>query len=137
MFKVRDGRVTLVDDGLAGPNGIALSPDERFLYVGDWDPDHKGVMRYALDADGDPVGPARLLCDLTGEPGEDAIDGIAVDAEGRLYVCGPGGIWVLSPEGERLELIELPEAPHNLAWGPEGELYVTAMTSIYRLRRNQ
>ena len=79
-----------------------------------------------------------LLCDLTDEPGEDAIDGIKVDPEGRLYVCGPGGIWVLSPEGEKLELIELPEAPHNLAWGDADgrSLYVTAMTSIYRIRRN-
>jgi sugar lactone lactonase YvrE len=50
-------------------------------------------------------------------------------------VCGPGGIWVLSPGGEKLELIELPEAPHNLAWGPDvSTLYVTALTSIYRVR---
>jgi gluconolactonase len=54
--------------------------------------------------------------------------------EGNLYVCGPGGIWVISPEGEQVDLIELPEAPHNLAWGPDANtLYVTAMTSIYRI----
>ena len=52
---------------------------------------------------------------------------------GNLFVCGPGGIWVLSPGGDRLGLLELPEAPHNLAWG-DGDLYITAMTSIYRLR---
>ena len=134
VYAVRDGAVSLVTDELAGPNGIALSPDERWLYVGDWDPDHKVVMRY----DRRRGGPGELLCDLTGEPGEDAIDGIKVDPQGRLYVCGPGGIWVLSPEGEKLELIELPEAPHNLAWGDADRrgLYVTAMTSIYRIRRN-
>ncbi|MGH2822329.1 MAG: SMP-30/gluconolactonase/LRE family protein, partial [Thermoleophilaceae bacterium] len=112
-----------------------FSPDERWLDVGDWDEGHKAVMRYPIAADGSPAGPGELLCDLTGEPGEDAIDGVKVHPDGRLFVCGPGGIWVLSPEGEKLELIELPEAPHNLAWGPDPTtLYVTALTSIYRLR---
>jgi gluconolactonase len=130
-----DGELLLVDDSLEGPNGIASSPDERRLYVGDWDTDHKAVMRYAIAEDGSPGGPGELLCDLTDERGEDAIDGIEVHSDGRLFVCGPGGIWVLSPEGEKLELIELPEAPHNLTWGPdETTLYVTALTSIYRLR---
>jgi gluconolactonase len=136
VFAVRpDGSVLLIDDSLEGPNGIAFSPDERFLYVGDWDPSHKAVMRYEIAADGSRIGEPELLCDLTAEPGDDAIDGIKVRADGTLFVCGPGGIWVISPAGERLELIELPEAPHNLAWGPdERTLYVTALTSIYRLR---
>jgi len=134
VYAVGEGVVSLVTDELAGPNGIALSPDERWLYVGDWDPQHKAVMRYDIERGG----PGELLRDLTDEPGEDAIDGIEVDQTGRLYVCGPGGIWVLSPEGEKLELIELPEAAHNLAWGDADgrSLYVTAMTGIYRIRRN-
>ena len=50
-------------------------------------------------------------------------------------MCGPGGIWILSAAGERLGRLELPEAPHNLAWGDdERSLYVTALTSVYRLR---
>ena len=67
---------------------------------------------------------------------EDAIDGIKVDRDGNLYVCGPGGIWVLSPDGEHLGTLRLPEAPHNLAWGDaDGRtLYITALTSVYRLR---
>lgn len=136
VFGVRpDGSVLLVSDELEGPNGIAFSLDERWLYVGDWDDSHKEVMRYPIGEDGSAAGPGELLCDLTGEPGEDAIDGIKVHPDGRLFVCGPGGIWVLSPEGEKLELVELPEAPHNLAWGPdESTLYVTALTSIYRMR---
>ena len=138
VFSVREGRVTLVTDELAGPNGLAFSPDERYLYVGDWDVDHKAVMRYEIDADGRRVGGGELLYDMTDAPGEDAIDGIKVDADGVLYVCGPGGIWVISPRGERLDFIELPEVPHNAAWGgADGrDLYVTAMTSIYRLRRS-
>jgi gluconolactonase len=73
---------------------------------------------------------------MTDAPGEDAIDGIKVDRNGNLFVCGPGGIWVLSPEGEQVGLLRLPEAPHNLAWGDdEGRtLYITALTGVYRLR---
>ena len=132
VFCVRDGEVSLVTDELAGPNGIALSPDERYLYVGNWDPERKVVMRYELDAGRR----GEVLYDMTDAPGEDAIDGIKVDPDGNLYVCGPGGIWVLSPLGERLGLIELPEDPHNLAWGDaDGRaLYITALTSVYRMR---
>jgi gluconolactonase len=131
VFRVRDGEISLVTDELAGPNGIAISPDERYLYVGDWDPDRKVVMRYDLVS-----GASEVLYDMTGAPGEDAIDGIKVDPVGNLFVCGPGGIWVLSPDGEKLGVLGLPEDPHNLAWGDAdaGALYITALTSVYRLR---
>jgi gluconolactonase len=129
------GSVTLIDDSLEGPNGLTFSPDERFLYVGNWDPEHKVVVRYELDAVGATVGRS-VFFDMTEAPGEDAIDGVKVDVEGNLYVCGPGGVWVLSSEAERLGLIELPEDPHNLAFGGADarDLYVTALTSLYRLR---
>jgi gluconolactonase len=135
VFRVADGEVSLVSDELAGPNGLAFSPDERYLYVGNWDPEHKVVMRYDVEAGG----PGEVLFDMTGVPDEDAVDGIEVDREGTLYVCGPGGIWVLSPAGERLALLKLPEAPHNLAWGDaDGRtLYITALTGVYRLRLTQ
>jgi len=131
VYRVKDGEVTLVTDELEGPNGVALSPDERFLYVGNWDEARKIVLRIDLED-----GSSAVFFDMTDAPGEDAIDGIKVDQEGNLYVCGPGGIWVLSPEGEHLGTLRLPEAPHNLAWGDEDgkTLYVTAETSIYRLR---
>ena len=58
-----------------------------------------------------------VFYDMTDAPGEDALDGIKVDVEGNLYVCGPAAIWMLSPSGERLGLLELPEDPHNLAFG--------------------
>ena len=130
-----DGAVVLIDDTLEGPNGIAFSPDESLLYVGNWDLEHKVVVRYELDDSGSVL--ARdIFYDMTDAPGEDALDGIKVDVEGNLYVCGPGGIWVLSPSGERLGLLELPEDPHNLAFGggDSRDLYVTALTSVYRLR---
>jgi gluconolactonase len=135
VYRVRDGAVSLETDELEGPNGLAFSPDERFLYVGNWDPARVYVMRYPVAENG-ALGAGTILCDLTDAPGEDAIDGMKVDTAGHLFVCGPGGIWVLSPEGARLGLLRLPENPHNLAWGDEDgrTLYVTALTSVYRIR---
>jgi gluconolactonase len=131
VFAAKDGEVRLVTDELRGPNGLAFSPDERWLYVGNWDFERVVVMRY------DPeTGDGSVFFDMTGAPGEDAIDGLKVDDEGNLYVCGPGGIWVLSAAGEHLGTLRLPEAPHNLAWGDDDgrTLYITALTGVYRLR---
>jgi gluconolactonase len=131
-----DGEVVLLTDELSGPNGLAFSPDERHLYVGNWEDGRSVVMRWAVTADGDLIEPV-VFADLTGEPGEDSIDGLAVDPAGRVFVCGPGGIWVLAPDGTRLGLLELPESPHNLTWGDDdgSTLYVTALSSVYRLLR--
>jgi len=136
VFRVRDGEVQLVTGELRGPNGIAFSPDERFLYVGNWDPQHKVVMRYPVAPDG-KVGPGEVFHDMTGAPGEAAIDGIKVDQRGDLFVTGPGGVWILSPDGKLLGILEaFPEEQHNLAWGDEdgGTLYLTALTGVYRIR---
>jgi gluconolactonase len=137
VFGVGDGDVFLVSDELEGPNGLAFSPDEKYLYVGNWDPRHKVVMRYEIDASGAAVG-GTVFYDMTDAPGEDALDGLKVDVEGNVYACGPGGIWILSPQGNKLGLLRLPEDPHNLAWGDADArtLYVTALTSIYRVRLN-
>jgi gluconolactonase len=131
VFAARDGEVQLVTDELTGPNGLAFSPDERWLYVGNWDFERVVVMRYDPD-----TGEGSVFFDMTGAPGEDAIDGLKVDRDGNLYVCGPGGIWILSAAGEHLGTLRLPEAPHNLAWGDDDgrTLYVTALTSVYRIR---
>ena len=130
VFRARDGEVSLLTDELLGPNGLAFSPDEHWLYVGNWDFDRIVVMRYDSD-----TGEGSVFFDMTSPDAEDAIDGLKVDLDGNLYVCGPGGIWVLSAQGEHLGTLKLPEAPHNLAWGGDGhDLYITALTSVYRLR---
>jgi gluconolactonase len=134
VFRAKEGEVVLLTDELEGPNGLAFSPDERYLYVGNWDPRRKVVMRYEVDKAGD-VSNGTVFYDMTDAPGEDAIDGLKVDREGNVYVCGPGGIWVLSSAGDHLATLRLPEAPHNLAWGGEDgrTLYITALASVYRL----
>ena len=137
VYSVKDGKVQLASTDFMGPNGLALSPDEKFLYVGDWDDHKKAVFRYPVNADG-TLGQGELFFDMTSAPGEDAIDGIKVDLAGNLYVSGPGGLWILSPDGRHLGTLHGPEHPHNLAWGDaDGRtLYLAAQTSIYRLRLN-
>lgn len=137
VFRVKDGRVDLLAHDVAGPNGIAFSPDERTLYVGNWDEKKKVVLAYDVQKDG-TLGPARVFFDMTSAPGEDAIDGIKVDQLGNLYVSGPGGLWILSPDGAHLGTIEGPEHPHNMAWGgPDYRtLYLTAQHGLYRVTLN-
>lgn len=135
VYCLRDGVLKLVSSDFAGPNGLALSPDERTLYVGNWDPKRKVVNRYRVSEDG-TLTPEGHLIDLTDQPGEDAIDGIKVDTRGHVYVSGPGGLWIVAPDGVVLGRLSLPEQPHNMAFGdPDSRsLYLAAQTSVYRLR---
>jgi gluconolactonase len=134
VFSLKNGNLRLVASDLAGPNGLAFSPDERYLYVGNWDPKKKVVMRYPVAADG-TLGAGSVFFDMTAAPGEDALDGIKVDTLGNLYVSGPGGLWILSPDATHLGTLVGPEHPHNLAWGDDGQtLYLTAQTGLYRIR---
>jgi gluconolactonase len=137
VYMLKDGNLRAIATDLTGPNGIALSPDERYLYVGNWDDARKVVMRYEATSDGG-YGNGSVLFDMTAAPGEDAIDGIKVDVKGHLYVSGPGGLWVLSPDGRHLGTIMAPRHIHNMAWGDEDRktLYLCARDRLYRMRLN-
>ena len=133
VFALHGGTLKLVSTDLKGPNGIAFSPDEKYLYIGNWDTARKVVMRYEVGADA-RLANGTVFFDMTRAPGEEAIDGIKVDREGNLYVSGPGGLWILSPEGKHLGTIVTPRHAHNLAWGDDGRtLYLTAEGTLYRL----
>jgi gluconolactonase len=135
VYRLKDGAVTLLSTDLKGPNGIAFSPDERYLYVTNWDERSKVVMRYEMAADG-TLARGGVFFDMTGAPGEEALDGVKVDRAGNLFVSGPGGVWVLSAEGVHLGTIKGPELAANMAWGDEDgkSLYLTARSGLYRLR---
>lgn len=138
VYRLADGKVSLLTKDLTGPNGLAFSPDERFLYVDNWDEQRKVIMRYPVNADGS-LGTGTVFLDVTrSDPGEQAWDGLKVDREGNVYAAGPGGIWVLDPSGKHLGTISAPETPANMAWGDaDGRtLYITARTSLYRVRLN-
>ena len=137
VYSIYKGKLQLITTDFTGPNGIAFSPDEKYLYVGDWDDKKKVVMRYEVGADA-TLKNGKLFFDMTSTPGEDALDGIKVDQRGNLYVSGPGGLWVISAEGKHLGTIITPKHAHNFAWGDaDGKtLYLCARSGLYRIRLN-
>ncbi|HET9693648.1 MAG TPA: SMP-30/gluconolactonase/LRE family protein [Steroidobacteraceae bacterium] len=135
VYRAKDGAVTLLAQGLRGPNGLAFSADERFLYVDNWDPEAKVVLRYPVREDG-TLGAPETFADLTREvPGEEALDGLKVDAQGNVWVAGPDGLRVYSAAGRHLGTIRAPRPIHNFAWGgADGRmLYLTARDRLYRM----
>jgi gluconolactonase len=122
---------TLLVDDFAAPNGLALSPDERRLYVDDTIRGHIRVFDVQQDwtlTGGEVL--AELGVDDTGVP-----DGMKVDRAGNLYCTGPGGIWLCAPSGTILGRIRTPEVAANVGWGDDGNtLYIAASTTLYRLR---
>jgi gluconolactonase len=137
VFSLHNGKLRAVSKDMTGPNGLALSPDEKYLYVGNWDEKKKVVYRYTVTPDGN-LENGKIFFDMTSAPGEDAIDGVKVDSAGNVYISGPGGLWVVSPAGEHLGTIHLPMHPHNMAWGDDDRktLYMTARSGLYRIRLN-
>ena len=135
VFKYAGGRLAAIVRDLKRPNGIALSPDEKTLYVTDSGDLHKVLMRYDVGADG-TVSNARVFADFNKETAPGLPDGLKVDERGNVYTTGPGGVWVFSPEGTHLGTIHTPEPPANVGWGDlDGKtLYITAVTSVYKIK---
>jgi gluconolactonase len=122
----------LVKD-LPRPNGIAFSPDEKYLYVNNSEP-KKFWMRYTVKADG-TLTDGKVFFDASSDTREGAPDGMKVDQKGNVYSAGPGGVWIFSPEGKHLGTLVVPERVGNVAWGGADHktLYIAASSSVYRI----
>ena len=130
--RAADGEVVLLVDDFERPNGLAFSPDETVLYVDDTERGH--IRAFDVRPDGG-IANGRVFAELEGrEPGRP--DGMKVDWEGNVYCTGPGGFWIFSSAGKYLGRVLMPEVPANLAWGDSDwkTLYITAQTSVYRMR---
>jgi gluconolactonase len=130
------GEVVLISRKLDFPNGIALSPDEKTLYVNQSDPKAATITAFSVLPDG-TVGEGRLFFDATPRvAGNKGLpDGLKVDERGNLWTSGPGGILVISPEGKLLGVLNTGEATANCAWGNDGRtLYITADSKLLRIR---
>jgi gluconolactonase len=128
-----DGSLRLLTKDLAQPNGLAFSPDGRLLYIDD--SMNRDIHVYDVGPNGD-LSHGRLFGKEEGPPDSGVPDGMRVDRQGNLYVTGPLGIWVWSPGGKHLGTIVVPELAANLIWGDAdfSTLYITATTSVYRLK---
>jgi len=121
----RTGQTTQVADGFDKPNGLAFSPDERVLYVGDSGEAARRIEAFDVAADGSLTDRRPFAVIDRGYP-----DGIKVDGDGRVYSAGPAGIHVFDPAGDLVSEIDLPGAVH-LAFAGSDRIYVTADTAVW------
>jgi gluconolactonase len=126
-------KLQLVIKDLGRPNGLAFSPDEKFLYIAE--SGKKLWMRYRVLPDGS-VTEGRVFLDCSSDPAKGVPDGLRLDKNGNIYGAGPGGVWIISPEGKHIGTIKVPEVVSNVAWGEKNgkTLYITASTSVYRIK---
>jgi gluconolactonase len=132
------GDLELAVDDFVQPNGLCFSPDESLLYVNDTDRAH--IRVFDVQADGSLSG-GQVLADGIGtgelESGE-LVDGMKLDERGNVWVTGPKGVWVFSPQGEHLGVVEVPENVGNVNWGGPAWnwLFIAASASMYRVNTN-
>jgi gluconolactonase len=129
------GDLELLVDDFEQPNGLCFSPDESLLYINDTPRAH--IRVFDAQPDG-TIANGRMFFENIGSGviEEGIPDGMKCDEHGNIYVTGPGGVWVISPEAEQLGVIEVPENVGNLNWGGAdwNELYMPSTTSLYRIR---
>lgn len=126
------GALELLEAGQSMPNGLALSPDESVLYVANSDASARWM---AYDVGPDGLSNSRVFLDASGTDAPGTPDGLKVDLDGNLFATGPGGVWVIAPDGTHLGTIAPDETPANVGWGEDGRtLYMTARTGLYRIR---
>lgn len=128
--------LTLLTTALERPNGIAFSPDEKILYVAQSDPKRAIWMAFDVKADG-TLGTGRILLDVTEQVGvkPGLPDGMSVDAKGNLWASGPGGIFVISPDGKPLGRVTTNERTSNCCFGEDGTvLYMTVDSYLCRVK---
>jgi gluconolactonase len=134
VYRLDDsGNLRLLIRDLGQPNGLAFSPDGKKFYVDD--DEQRNIRVYDVASDG-TFSHGRVFGEEPGGKGEGVPDGIKVDDKGNLFVTGPKGIWVWDANGNHLGTIVMPEQPANLTWGDPlyDTLYITATTSVYRLK---
>jgi gluconolactonase len=132
IMRWKEGKVDVIlkDERV---NGLAFSPDEKYLYL-----ILSGTInRYDLQSDGTIANP-KLFLDTRADKTPGAPDGMKVDRNGNVFTSGPGGVWIVSPEGTVLGKIRAPVVPANLSFGDDDGkgLYLTGRGTLYHIRLN-
>jgi gluconolactonase len=135
IFMLKDGKVSRIAPEIENPNGLALSPDEKYLYLNGGN--QKFVRRYELDRNDVPTN-GKMFFDMSADKTAGIADGMKVDTKGNVYESGPGGIWIISPDGKLLGKILTPELVANVEFGGRDHktLYIAARSSIYKIPVN-
>jgi gluconolactonase len=135
VFRLSNGKLHLLYKGVARPNGLAFSPDEKYMYLNNSEPHNKICLRFEVQPDGS-LANEKVFFDLTADTSDGVPDGMKIDQKGNVYSTGPSGIWIFSPDGKHLGTIKPPEVPANLHWGDADSktLYITARTGLYRIK---
>ncbi len=127
------GEVSLVTKAVVWPNGIALSLDEKFLYLAVSDNDNPRIA--ACNLDGSNLHDVFLAAELKKQKRPGNPDGMKLDVLGNIWTTGPGGVLVLTPDGKHLGSILLNQPTANLAWGNDGHtLYITSNHDLFRVK---
>ncbi len=133
IFRAKDGKVQPAITDNPAPNGLAFSPDEKYLYSNATA--KKLIFRHEVLSDGLTAN-GKTFFEMSGDTAIGGPDGMKVDKKGTLYSTGPGGIWIITPEAKHIGTILTPEQASNVAFGDaDGKtLYITARTGVYRIR---
>ena len=133
-----DGKVSLIIEDIKWPNGIALSPDERTLYIAVSDKDEPRVMAYDMEPEGTAKSGRVVFAarSLKSPERKGGCDGMKVDSLGNIWTTGPGGVLIISKEGKHLGSILTGQATANCAWGGDDKstLYITADMFLLRVK---
>jgi gluconolactonase len=128
------GEVRVASRDCVRPNGMALTADQRKLYLADSGP--RTLWVYDIAPDGS-LKNGHLFADMSS--GQHGVpDGLKTDTDGNIWVAGPHGIWVFNAHGDNLGIIPLPKTPTNCCWGGRDyrDFYVTGGSSVYKISTN-
>ena len=134
LYLWKNGKVSLLLHGeMPNLNGLAFSPDEKYLYLNGSADNY--VNRYEVKPD-DTIANGTLFLDMRNDKRPGSADGMRVDTAGNVYETGPGGVWIVSPQGKHLGTISAPQRPINIAFGDvDGKtLYMASHTAVYKIR---
>jgi gluconolactonase len=131
---IKDGKVSMVVTDMPQTNGLAFSPDEKYLYVNA--SVRNFVRRYEVRPN-DTLTNGQMFYDMSTEKAPGITDGMKVDTQGNVWETGPGpAVWIISPEGKHLGSIHLPEVSANITFGDSDRktIYIAGHTTIYKIR---
>ncbi len=131
VYRLRADKLEVMTKELAVPNGLAFSPDEKYLFVADG----PAIKRFDVQKDGAIANPT-VFFDLATVTRRGTPDGFRVDSHGNIFTSGPAGIYVISAEGKHLGTINVPESPANCTFGGKDghTLFITARSGLYAIQ---